>query len=59
MKRLSLLFFGIVLLIPAAAFAEPDADGCKDHPLFTRMKNYYIVQCEKKYDQALIMIDGP
>ena len=57
MKRLSLLFIGIVLLIPAAAFAEPDADGCKDHPLFTRMKNYYIVQCEKKYDQALIMID--
>lgn len=57
MKRLSLLFIGIALLIPAAAFAEPDADGCKDHPLFTRMKNYYIVQCEKKYDQALIMID--
>ena len=57
MKRLSLLFIGIVLLIPAAVFAEPDADGCKDHPLFTRMKNYYIVQCEKKYDQALIMID--
>jgi outer membrane protein OmpA-like peptidoglycan-associated protein len=57
MKRLSLLFLGVLLLIPAAAFAEPDADGCKDHPLFTRMKNYYIIQCEKKYDQALIMID--
>jgi OmpA-OmpF porin, OOP family len=57
MKKLSLLFIVIVLLIPAAAFAEPDADGCKDHPLFTRMKNYYIVQCENKFDQALIMID--
>lgn len=57
MKRLSFLFIGVVLLIPATAFAEPDADGCKDHPLFTRMKNYYILQCEKKYDQALIMID--
>lgn len=57
MKRLSFLIFGVVLLAPMAAFAEPDADGCKDHPLFTRMKNYYIVQCEKKYDQALIMID--
>ena len=57
MKRLSLLFIGVVLLIPAAAFAEPDADGCKDHPLFTRMKNYYILQCENKYDQALMMID--
>ena len=57
MEKLRLLFIGIILLIPAAAFAEPDADGCKDHPLFTRMKNYYIVQCENKYDQALIMID--
>ena len=57
MRRLIFLFFGLVLLAPAAAFAEPDADGCKDHPLFTRMKNYYIVQCEKKYDQPIIMID--
>ncbi len=57
MKKLSLLFIGLVLLIPATAFAEPDADGCKDHPLFTRMKNYYIIQCEKKYDQSLVMID--
>ena len=57
MNRLIFLFIGVVLLIPGAAFAEPDADGCKDHPLFTRMKNYSILQCEKKYDQALIMID--
>ena len=57
MKRLSLLFIGIVLLIPAVAFAEPDAEGCKDHPLFTRMKNYYIVQCENNFNQALIMIN--
>ena len=57
MRRLIFLFFGLVLIAPVATFAEPDADGCKDHPLFTRMKNYYIVQCEKKYDQPIIMID--
>jgi len=57
MKRLCCLIFAVVLLVPMAAFAEPAADGCKDHPLFTRMKSYYIVQCEKKYDQANIMID--
>jgi len=51
MKRLVSLFVGVVLFIPAAAFAEPDADGCKDHPLFTRMKNYSILECEKKYDR--------
>jgi outer membrane protein OmpA-like peptidoglycan-associated protein len=57
MKRLGLLFLGIVLLTPALVFAEPDADGCKDHRLFTRMKNYYILECEKKFDQALILLD--
>ena len=57
MKRLGLLFLGIVLLTPVLSFAEPDADGCKNHGLFTRMKNYYILGCEKKYDQALILLD--
>jgi OmpA-OmpF porin, OOP family len=57
MKRLILLFLGLSLLSPVLAFAEPDADGCKDHPLFSRMKNYYISACETKYDQALIMIE--
>ena len=57
MKRLSLLILGVVLLVPMTAFAEPDADGCKDHPMFTRMKNYYIIQCEKKFDEAMIMIE--
>ena len=57
MKRLICLIFGVALLAPLAVFAEPDAEGCKDHPLFTRMNNYYIVQCEKIFDQALIMIN--
>jgi OmpA-OmpF porin, OOP family len=57
MKRLILLLLGIALISPSLAFAETDADGCKDHPLFSRMKNYYISACETKYDQALIMIE--
>jgi OOP family OmpA-OmpF porin len=57
MKRLGLFILGIVLLTPALVFAEPDAGGCKDHGLFTRMKNYYILDCEKKFDQALILLD--
>jgi OmpA-OmpF porin, OOP family len=57
MKRLGFLFLGLALLTPALAFAEPDADGCKDHPLFTRMKNYYISMCETKFDQALILLN--
>jgi outer membrane protein OmpA-like peptidoglycan-associated protein len=57
MKKIVFLFLAIVLLTPTLALAEPDADGCKDHGLFTRMKNYYILECEKKFDQALIMLD--
>ncbi len=28
------------------AWAEEDAEGCKDHPLFNRMPGYYINSCE-------------
>jgi len=35
------------------AFAQEDEKGCKDHPMFTRMPNFYIFECkEKDFDQA-------
>ena len=33
---------GIVLLVPAAARAQADADGSKDHPMLSRFPGYYI-----------------
>jgi outer membrane protein OmpA-like peptidoglycan-associated protein len=37
------------LLVAGAARAqEPDAEGCKDHPLFNRMPEYRIQRCEQK-----------
>lgn len=37
------------LIGPSVAFAqEADAEGCKDHPLFTRMPGYRIQRCEEK-----------
>jgi len=29
---------------------EEDMEGCKDHPMFTRMKNFYITNCESNFD---------
>jgi outer membrane protein OmpA-like peptidoglycan-associated protein len=29
------------------ALAQEDAEGCKDHPLFNRMPNYYLGSCEQ------------
>lgn len=57
MKKTGFLFLYFVLLSSGMAFSEPDFEGCTDHPLFTRMRNYYISACEKKFDQALIMIN--
>jgi outer membrane protein OmpA-like peptidoglycan-associated protein len=35
---------------PAAFAQEKDSGGCKDHPLISRMKNYYISGCEKSFN---------
>jgi len=48
------------LLILTAAFflsfaglvraQQADAENCKDHPLFSRMKNFYISECKSAFD---------
>lgn len=41
------------LLATGTAFAQEDVAGSKDHPLLTRMPNYYITDYEEKdFDQA-------
>jgi len=37
---------GALLLLSGAALAQEDAKDCKDHPLFTRISNYYLQGCE-------------
>jgi len=45
MRRLSAAVT-LCLLCAAPALAQDDAEGCKDHPLFTRMPGMYISGCE-------------
>jgi OOP family OmpA-OmpF porin len=56
MKKGSKIIFCFLLgllLTGNLAFAQGDAKGCKDHPLFTRMPNFYINKCEtKEYDEV-------
>jgi outer membrane protein OmpA-like peptidoglycan-associated protein len=33
-----------------SGFAQVDAEGCKDHDLFTRMPGYYISECTQNYN---------
>src|SRR4051812_15602140 len=35
-----------LLAIAGSAFAQQDEQGCKDHPMFSRMPNYVISGCE-------------
>jgi len=39
------LFFGL------PAFSQEDAEGCKDHPLFTKMNDTYINACSDNYSE--------
>jgi len=47
----------VVVLMVGFAFAQQDTKGCKDHPLFTRMPEYYIYSCEKKEFDAHDFVD--
>jgi outer membrane protein OmpA-like peptidoglycan-associated protein len=39
------------------AFAQEDAQGCKDHPFFSRMPNYYIYNCKTSEFDAFEFYD--
>jgi outer membrane protein OmpA-like peptidoglycan-associated protein len=44
--QLFLTAIALAALASPARAGEPDAEGCKDHPLFNRMPNVYIARCE-------------
>jgi OmpA-OmpF porin, OOP family len=50
----SLVLFGFLLLTSLScvlAQIPPDAEGCKDHPFFSRMPNFYIESCTQSFDK--------
>jgi OOP family OmpA-OmpF porin len=51
-RRIIWLAGVFLLAFSSIAFAQEDVKGCKDHPLFTRMANFYIENCkEEKFGQ--------
>ena len=52
MKRLvGLAALAVLFVLPLALPAqEADEEGCKDHPLLTRMKGFIISSCEANFD---------
>jgi OOP family OmpA-OmpF porin len=52
MKRsVALAVLAFLFLLPCGLLAqEADEEGCKDHPLLSRMKGFYISFCESNFD---------
>jgi len=46
-----MLLITIFFTIVNTGFSQQDAEGCKDHPLFSRMPGYYISECTNNYNQ--------
>jgi len=56
MKRITGILINIVcvslLTVGVASSQEKDAKGCQDHPLISRMNNYYISSCERNFNSV-------
>ena len=53
MKKLFLALFAI-LSTAFISFAQDDAEGCKDHQLFTRLEYFFISDCSENYNEIEI-----
>lgn len=59
MNRYNRLLAALLLSGIAAPLLAQDADGCKDHPLFNRLKGYDLASCnQKEFDEARLPV-GP
>jgi OOP family OmpA-OmpF porin len=48
-----ILWVFLAFAINSISFSQEDRKGCQDHPMFTRMPNFYISYCrEGKFDQV-------
>jgi OOP family OmpA-OmpF porin len=54
--RPHVLLLVLALASPALAVAEDDAEGCKDHPMLSRMPSFYISDCERNHDEVEFVV---
>ena len=57
---MKILFLGFMLfaLASISAYAQEDAPGCKDSPMFNRMPNMVIGECSSNFDEMEITMSG-
>jgi outer membrane protein OmpA-like peptidoglycan-associated protein len=55
----NLIFSLVFMLTSINMLIAQDIEGCKDHPMFNRMANYFITECSANYGITdLVMNDG-
>ena len=59
MKRVLVGIVALWLLGAGPAWAQEDAEGCKDHPLFTRMPNMHLYGCQSLQFDLRAFPTGP
>jgi len=63
-RSIVFLFMAASLIAPASLLSaaqqakDPDAAGCKDHPLFTRMQNMHIMTCKTVEFERVVFKTG-
>jgi len=56
---LRIIFIAIfIVAVNVVCNSQSDADGCKDHPLLTRLENFYISECQENYNELQLRIGG-
>jgi OmpA-OmpF porin, OOP family len=46
-----LVFSFVLIMVSSLTGFSQDAEGCKDHPLLSRMPDYFISECTQNYNQ--------
>jgi OmpA-OmpF porin, OOP family len=57
MKKAVFILVLLVAMIPVSK-AQTDAEGCKDHELFTKFPNFYISGCSNNYNELALRISA-
>src|SRR6188768_4547404 len=55
-KTVSIVVFAAMFGVRAFAQIEQDAEGCKDHPMFSRMPGFFINQCAENYASLDVIV---
>jgi outer membrane protein OmpA-like peptidoglycan-associated protein len=53
-----LIVYSLTMVFSFISFPQQDAEGCKDHPLFTKLDNFYIASCTENYNELSLRMSS-